>query len=66
MYVNYATHWTPSHPCIPHSVFLLKVFSLLIRFLLPSGGLGLGGVKDIWPVKPFETVAVIKGYTTKI
>ena len=25
-----------------------------------------GGVTNIWPVKPFETVMVIKGYTNKI
>ena len=30
-------------------------------FFLPSGGLGSGGVIHTWPVKPFETVPVIKG-----
>ena len=52
---------------ILHSAFL-KIFSLLIKsFFLPSyEGWGRGGVIDIWPVKPFETVPVIKGYTNKM
>ena len=35
---------------------------------LPSGGLvsGGGGVINIWPVKPFETVSVIKCYKNEI
>ena len=35
-------------------------------FFLPSGGLGSGGVLNIWPVRPFETVSVITGYTNTI
>ena len=35
-------------------------------FLALFGGLGQGGVINILPVKPFETVMVIKGYTNKI
>ena len=29
-------------------------------------GLGLGGSRLFWPVKPFETLPVIKGYTNPI
>ena len=32
----------------------------------PCGGMGKGVVINIWPVKPFEAVMVIKGYTNKI
>ena len=35
-------------------------------FLARVGAWEKGGVKNIWPVKPFETVMVIKGYTNKI
>ena len=49
---------------IPLTAFLLNISSLLIkRFSFASGGLGLGGVIDIWPVRPYETVIGIKGYT---
>ena len=49
---------------IPHSAFLLKISSLLKGvFSCPCGGLGQGGVTNTWPVKPLETVMVIKGYT---
>jgi hypothetical protein len=50
-------------------VFLLKISSLLISrefFLALVGAWVKGGVKNMWPVKPFETVMVIKGYTNKI
>ena len=52
---------------IPHAVFFLKLSSLLINGALscPLRG-GLGVVINIWPVKPFETVTVIKGCTNKI
>ena len=51
----------------PHT-FLPKISSLLIKgvFSCPCGGLGQGVFINIWPVKPFETVIVIKGYTNKI
>ena len=46
------------------SVFLLKISSLLIKeeefFLALWGARVRGGVISIWPVKPFETVPVIK------
>ena len=32
----------------------------------PRGGLCLAVVFNIWPVKPFETVTGIKGYTNTI
>ena len=35
-------------------------------FLAHVGAWVKGGVTNIWPVKPFETVMVIKGYTNKI
>ena len=35
-------------------------------FLARVGAWVKGGVTNIWPVKPFETVMVIKGYTNKI
>jgi hypothetical protein len=35
-------------------------------FLALVGAWVKGGVINIWPVKPFETVIVIKGYTNKI
>ena len=35
-------------------------------FSCPQGGYGQGGVIDIWPLKPFEAVPVIKGYTNNI
>jgi hypothetical protein len=35
-------------------------------FLARVGAWVKGGVMNIWPVKPFETVMVIKGYTNKI
>jgi hypothetical protein len=35
-------------------------------FSCPCGGRGKGGVANIWPVKPFETVMVNKGYTNTI
>ena len=41
--------------------------SLLIKFFLVLfGGLGQGSVIHILPVKPFETVMEIKGFTNKI
>ena len=43
---------------------LPEISSLLREFFLE--GLGQGGVTNILPVKPFETVMVIKGYTNKI
>ena len=54
---------------IPYTAFLLKISSLLIQgsfFLARVGAWVKGGVANIWPVKPFETVMVIKGYTNKI
>ena len=59
--------WHPLHSgpslegWIPHSVFLLKISSFLIKgvFSCPFGDLGREGVINIWPVKPFETVPVI-------
>ena len=35
-------------------------------FLALVGAWVKGGVINIWPVKPFETLMVIKGYTNKI
>jgi hypothetical protein len=35
-------------------------------FLANVGAWVKGGAMNIWPVKPFETVMVIKGYTNKI
>ena len=35
-------------------------------FSIRLGGLAQRGVTNIWPVKPFETAMVIKGYTNKI
>ena len=32
-------------------------------FMTPPWGLGSGGFTNLWPVKPFETVMVIKGCT---
>lgn len=32
----------------------------------PGGGVGLGGVRNIWPVKPIETVTVINGYRIEL
>ena len=43
---------------------LPEISSLLREFFLE--GLGQGGVTNILPVKPFETVMVIKGYTNTI
>ena len=34
-------------------------------FIIPFWELGLGGVLNIWPVKPFE-INVIKSYLNKI
>ena len=47
---------------------LTMISSLLIEgvFTCPCGGLGQGGVINTWPVEPFETVLVNKGYTNKI
>ena len=43
------------------------IIDLLENKNSPFGGLGQGGgVIDIWPVKPFETVMVMKGYTNTI
>ena len=42
---------------ILHSVFLLKISSLLIRFSLALWGARVRGVlRATWPVKPFENV----------
>ena len=35
-------------------------------FSCPQGCYSQGGVINIWPVKPFEAVPVIKGYTNNI
>ena len=42
------------------------IFEASKVFLALFGGLGQGGVINILPVKPFESVMVIKGYTNKI
>ena len=44
-----------------------KIIKFVILFFLALVGDWVkGGVINIWPVKPFETVMVIKGYTNKI
>ena len=56
---------------IPHSVFHPKTSYLgkgfltdeVSLFLLFLGAWGQGGVRNMLPVKPFETVMVIKGCT---
>ena len=50
---------------IPHSAFLPKISSLLIKggFSCPCGCLG---VITTWLVKAFETEMVIEGFTNKI
>ena len=61
--------WSSLEEGIPYYAFLLKFSSLLISrefFLARVGAWVKGGVMNIWPVKPFETVMVIKGYTNKI
>ena len=52
----------------PESAFLLKIYSLLIKGVIywPFESYCQGGAINIWPVEPFETVPVIKGYTNKI
>ena len=66
MHVNYGPHCTLDHPWEEGS-HTLRSSS---RFLpsCPLGGLGLWVRRchNIRPVKPFETVPVIKGYTNKI
>ena len=70
MCVTHGTHCTPNHPWKEGSPTLLpsQGFFLIIQgvFSCPPGGLGLGGVVNVWPVKPFETVTVIKGCTNKM
>ena len=63
MCVNYGTNCPPDPPWAegPPPAFMLKTSSLLIKILLPFGGLELGGVINICPVQPIETVTVIKG-----
>ena len=51
-----------------HSVFLPKISSLLIKgvFLACMVGLVHRGVINTVPVKPFETVMMIRGYINTI
>ena len=68
MYVNYGPQCTPDHPWEVGSPTLRSTS----RFLLvkgefhTSGGLGPGGVINIWPAKPFNTVPVIMANTNRI
>ena len=75
MYIPVCQLWHPLHSWpsleeeIPYYAFLLKISSLLFsrEFSLALVGAWVkGGVVNIWPDKPFETVMVIKGYTNKI
>ena len=52
---------------VPGKRDLPKVSSWLIKgvFSCSFWGLGSGGVISVLPVKPFETVMVIKDYTNK-
>ena len=44
-----------------------KIIKFVFLFFLALVGAWVkGGVINIWPVKPFETVMVIKGYTNKM
>ena len=63
MCVTYGTHCTPSHPWKEGPPTLPDNQG---SFFLPLRGLGLGGVVNVWPVKPFETVTLIKGCTNKM
>ena len=70
MCVTYGTHCIPNHPWNGGSP-TLNAFSRFLpynqgSFFLPSGGLGLGGVVNVWLVMPFKTVTVMKGYKNKI
>jgi hypothetical protein len=56
--------WRDPRFCVPSQEFYLAYYIYL--FFLPSGGLESEEVINIWPVKPFETAPVIKGYTNKI
>ena len=59
---NLLHSWPSLAGGIPHSSFLLKISSLLIKGVsCPCGGLGQEYVINSWPVKPFETLKVIKG-----
>ena len=63
---------TPSLEIVPgivHSAVLPKSSSSLIKGVISCSCVGAwsqGGVINIFPVKPFETVMVIKGRTNKI
>ena len=70
MYVNCGTHCTHDHPWnkgSPTLRFFPRFLPRLREFFLARVGAWVGwGVMNIWPVKPFETVIVIKGYTNKM